>query len=194
MLQANQTHLSRSYSTIPCPNLGRIASMEDRVARARLSPCAEPASRQRGGLRACRRAIASGLATAVTASAGSTFAATVAASTMAPTFYCRSRYSQAARRARASAGGLDLAQFLLAPCDVVAGDRHRVLVLGHLHLEDERAVEAEGGLRGREKEFPHAAEALVIELRHLVALRQEALAPVLQAYRRSGAARSRCRW
>src|SRR5919206_1529683 len=46
---------------------------------------------------------------------------------------------------------------------VIARERHGVLPPGHLDLEHPEPLPAERELRDREIEFPHAAEALVIE-------------------------------
>src|SRR5438128_3438502 len=52
-------------------------------------------------------------------------------------------------------------QRLLALGHVVARDRQRGVLLGELVLEDHQVLPAEGGFRGGEVEFPHAAAALV---------------------------------
>ena len=52
--------------------------------------------------------------------------------------------------------------------------------MGELDLEDHQVLPAEGGLGAGEIELPHPAEALVIDRLGLVAVGEEALAPVLQ--------------
>ena len=64
--------------------------------------------------------------------------------------------------------------------DVVARDRNHALPLGQLDLEYHHVLLAERHLRRREIEFPHAQKRCVVDLLHLLAMREEALAPVLQ--------------
>ena len=64
--------------------------------------------------------------------------------------------------------------------DVVAGHRHHALPLGQLHLEHHHGLLAEGHLGRGEIELPHPHEALVVEPLDLLAMGEEALAPVLQ--------------
>src|SRR6185503_19238905 len=63
---------------------------------------------------------------------------------------------------------------------VIAGERHGILAFGDLHLEHHLVPIAERHLAALQIELPHAAEPLVIDLRHARAVRLEAVVPVLQ--------------
>ncbi len=64
--------------------------------------------------------------------------------------------------------------------EIVARQRHGILPVGELDLEDALAVVAERHLGGHEVVAPHPAEAFVVEVAHLVDVRLEAGAPVAQ--------------
>src|SRR5260221_7748281 len=66
--------------------------------------------------------------------------------------------------------------------EVVAGERHRLLIPSDLDLEDHLVHVAEGDFTAGKIKLPHAAEAIVVT-RHLfdgLAVRWKTLAPVAQ--------------
>src|SRR5262245_36715330 len=70
---------------------------------------------------------------------------------------------------------------LLAFLDVTACHWRRVVSAHQLNLEDHQVLPAEGRFGGRQIELPHPAETLVIDRLGLVAVGEEAVAPVLQS-------------
>src|SRR5215213_11647672 len=77
---------------------------------------------------------------------------------------------------------IDRAQPVLFLDHVVAGQRKRMLVFGQLNLEVIQSAVAERQLRGGKIEFPHAAEALIIDFLCALAMIVEAPSPLLQRF------------
>src|SRR5262245_9579383 len=85
------------------------------------------------------------------------------------------RYCRSSRPGCVTASGGSLVRLL--PVEffdhVIARQRYGIDVLAHLNVEDHRAEIAEVHFGAGEIELPHAAEALVIHLRRLLAVALE---------------------